>query len=132
MRLKRRNFMVTLGASLGLSQVFAPKGKAGTHPYKAIISCVTASEEKGFESFEEDRVKWENPGEILKMCQKYSENGRLLDYSVKQTKKEIIWEYVFRSRKDFEDWNREVFLSGFFDQSKVSSTYSYKVDGYYI
>lgn len=124
MKQLRRNFIMTLASSLGISGRRLEKEKNYQVEYRCqLLHGKTA------EDFYNERSEWENPEGIAELIKKYSSDGKIISFSNHEDNQNFSWRYTFRKRSDFEDFNREVFLLGYFDQQKVSSSYSYSLEG---
>lgn len=132
MKQKRRGFIFTVAASLGVaSAVAADKLSFGKkRPYRATLTCKTNTDVVA--DFYNDQKAWENPENVIAICERYKNEGRLLSSSFKDNGDVREWDYVFASRLDFEAWFKEIYISGSFDPLKVPQKYVYTVDGEYV
>ena len=129
----RRNFLVMAGMSLGLTKLIpgANAKTKNTAKYKAVFACRPLNEKAAGE-FEVNRLSWEKPGQIGLLAERYAKEGKLLNQSYSNQDGEHRWEYIFSSRADFEAFNKEIFLSGYFMPEKVLKEYNFSLGGEYV
>ena len=118
----RRSFIVTLASSLGLvSKIIEKKDN-----YYVKYQC-DFKDGKTINDFYRDRLNWEKPEKVTELIEMYKSEGRILNISNTEAPGHIAWAYTFNVRSDFESFNKEVFLLGYFDQAKIHPSYIYKL-----
>lgn len=131
MKEHRRNFMIKLGTSLGLSKVIKAKDHivpASKKKYKVTFECRVNHDA----DFRNERKKWEDPQRVIEISKQYSEAGKLLSHNYKKEGDLRIWEYIFVDRVTYEEWSRELFFTDSFKYDHVDARFSYTVKGEYI
>lgn len=119
--------MVMLGMSItATSDVLKKTFRGDSGPYKVEIICEMTPNEN---TFDEKRPSWEDRDKVIELTETYFKQGKILDSSTHREDNKITWSYVFKDRLSFEDWNRSIFLNGYFKPTDVPSHFKYTING---
>lgn len=133
---RRRGLLVSLGLSAGLLSlpiklVKSAGNKKESKPYRVVYSCEILDGTPP-EQFAEERKSWEDASRIIEIFEDYRRRDLAHSFTYENTGAVHQWQYVFASRLAYEDWSREVFLTGSFTPPNLTSRFKYSVHGEYI
>jgi len=95
----------------------------GPQPYPVTFSC--SGEFPDFLAmFEQDRRSFENIEAITNLNKLYLQNRKLLSVDERIAAGKIAWEYSFKDKKSFDEWNHTICSSKFFQREKVPAKYT--------
>jgi len=130
----RRNFLQQGGAFfaalLSQSQTFGQGTGSSDQNYKVKFTCKTDDKNEP-NDFDGERANFERLEKIIEVNDTFLKDGRLIWTTHNKGEHEMSWEYLFKNKAAYKQWNRIIYKSSFFQRSKMPAKYKLDVtEGY--
>ena len=114
-----------------ITQYLAPRNVNSTfmmtsRPYHVKFRCLVP-ESSDLDQFEKDREGFEQTEKIIETNEIFLNDGRLMKTEHRRSTTHLEWEYLFKDKSSYQQWNRLIYKSNYYSRSKVPSKYQVSV-----